>query len=1007
MPGRRSLGILSGLWLACALGVVVGMLAVRNLRGQLSEVESITVAAHDAIELSADWSQEWKSGDEFIGVFRGHCEIVQGGLRYSADKMVISSREDDSSSTRLQSLTVYLEDRVVIDDGQSTRPETSATVELQSDSGVTLTVRGRQLDHPAEDDALYRRALKRRRGSSRASLQPTQFTVEDDTGPVWQSVPLGSPQGSRRVRVFPRSALPFDVDSRKLTNRTPPERVTIISGGVTVLIDGFGSFGTIDLSADRVIIWTDAADEDFAIESDLSPDAKYQVYLEGNIVVRQGDNEVTADRGFYDVRDNRALVLNADLRSFFPSLGATVRVHADRLRQFSEQMYQAQNAWISTSEYGKPGYRLQAGEVTLQQLPGTLFGEEEPARVDPRSGQLLPPTHPWITATNTTVFVDDVPVFFSPYFSGTGEEMQIPLQSASFQQDRIFGTQLRTKWDAFQLFGLDRPEGVVWNLDANYLSYRGPMFGTDGTYQGVDGFGNPYFGRGLASYVHDDGLDNLGFDRRTLIPASNDRGRFLMQHRSFLSPDTIFQGEIGYVSDRNYLEQYYEREFDTGKDQETLGYLKHDADNWSWSVLARPQTNPFEYNTQWLPRGDIYALGEPLLNSALNWSMHSSIGYASLNAVQPPTDPNDLFSPLPYYISGSGLVAQTRHEVTAPFNVGALKIVPYAMGEAAYWGDSFTNNDVSRLYGRAGLRASLLVWRSMPYVQNEFFNLNGLAHKMVFTADYGLAGSTQPLSAISQWNEFDDNSQERFRERLLVDTFGGTLPPQFDPRFYAVRSAAATSVTAPYNELVDTQNMLALGWNQRLQTKVGPPDRQRLKDWMTFDLGINMYPAANRDNFGQNFGLFSSRYAWNVGDRTTILANSLYDFFDGGQQLWNLGVLSQRSYRGSAYLGVRQIRGSTLDSEILTASYSYVMTPDKWISTMTTAYDLAEACNRGQAFTITRVGADFLFHLGMNYDASKNNVGFTFSIEPKFGKSNAGVPTAGMPQFGSLIGPNQ
>jgi hypothetical protein len=383
--------------------------------------------------------------------------------------------------------------------------------------------------------------------------------------------------------------------------------------------------------------------------------------------------------------------------------------------------------------------------------------------------------------------------------------------------------------------------------------------------------------------------------------------------------------------------------------------------------------------------------------------MHSSIGYASLLVTQPPTDPNDLFTPLPYYHAGSGLVAQTRHEVNAPFNVGALKIVPYAMGEAAYWGDSFNNNDVSRLYGRAGVRASLMVWRPMPYVQNEFFNLNGLAHKMVFNADYGIAGSTQNLNNISQWNEFDDDAQERFRERLVVDTFGGVLPPQFDPRFYAVRTGAGTSVTAPYNELVAGQNMLALSWNQRLQTKVGPPDRLRLKDWMSLDLGVNVYPAANRDNFGSTWGLFSSRYAWNVGDRTTILANSLYDFFDGGQQLWNVGILSQRSYRGSAYLGIRQIKGGVLDSQILTASYSYVMTPEKWLSTMTTAYDLAEGRSRGQAFTITRIGEFYLVHLGMNYDVSKNNVGFTISAEPKFGKGNYN----GVPMFGPMIGTNQ
>lgn len=997
MPGSRSPGFTGLLWLACAVSAVAGGVAMRDLQGQ-SDEEAGAPPSRDAVELSADWSQEWNTGDEYVGVFRGHCALVHGGNRYAADKMVVWSHEHQQGDDRRQKLTIYLEDRVTISDGTTTRSESSAMVDVQTRGNVSLTVRGRQLDHPAEDDALYRRAQQRRRAAKRGQLQPTQFTVESENGPTWQSVPLAAPQSLRRVRIFQRSALPFDVESRRLTNRIPPEQVTIITGGVTILIygfslDGLGDLGTIDLSADRAIIWTDASgDEEFSAEVPLQPDAKYQVYLEGNIVIRQGDSVVRADRAYYDARDNRALVLNADLRTLFPISGANVRVRADRLRQFSEDSFHAQNAWVTTSQYGKPGYRLQASDVFLEQRPVSLLGRSGPTEIDPETGQLVQQTYPWVTALNSTLFVEDVPVFYVPVVSGGPEEINTPLQTATFQQDRIFGSQLYTKWNVFPLLGLDRPENVIWRADLNYLSQRGFAVGTDGSYRGFDPWGHYFEGSGLASYVNDGGHDNLGLNRRTLIPADPNRGRVLLRHKSFLSPETVFQGEIGYVSDRNFLEQYYENEFDRGKDQETLGYLKHQHEDFAASLLIRPQTNYFEYNTQWLPRGDAYVLGQPLLGSLVNWSMHSWVGYAAQPGVQPPTDPNDLFTPLPFYNSMQGLVGATRHELTAPFNMGPLKVAPYALGEAAYWGESFTNDSVDRYYGRAGVRASLMVWKAMPWVQSDFFNLNGLAHKMVFTADYGLAGSTQPLSSVAQWNEFDDNSQERFRERLLVNTFGGVLPPQFDSRFYAVRSAAATSVTAPYNELVDNQQLLALAWSQRLQTKVGPIDRPRLKDWMTLDLGVNVYPAANRDNFGETFGLLSARYAWNVGDRTSILANTLNDFFASGQQLWNLGILSQRTYRGSVYLGIRQIKGGPLDSQILTASYSYVMTPDKWVTTATTAYDLAENQNRGQAFTITRIGADFLVHFGINYDASKNNVGVMLSAEPKFGPNNNYLP---------------
>jgi lipopolysaccharide export system protein LptA len=840
VPGSRSPGFTGLVWLACAVSAIAGAFALRELHGQNSPIAEAETTPADAVELTADWSQEWDAGEEYVGVFRGRCELRQGTRRYAADKMVVWSRDAERDGDRRQKLTVYLEGRVQLADGDSERSESTALAELQT-HGVRLTVGGRQVDQPAKDDPVFQRAMKQRSSARRGVLVPTQFTVDGEPGPNWEPVPMAAPPAMRRVRIFQRSALPFDVESRKLDNRTPPEQVTIITGGVSVLIYGFalegmGQLGTIDLSADRVTIWTDAfLEEGFSADFALTPDATYQVYLEGNIVIRQGEHVVRAERAFYDARDNRALVLNADLRTVFPMTGANVRVKAERMRQLSEGNFHAQNAFVTTSQYGRPGYRVQATDVFVEERPVSQLGRSEPPRVDPETGALIEPTYSWITALNTTGYVEDVPLFFLPKLSGGEEEINTPLQAITFQQDRIFGSQLYTQWNMFPLLGLERRPGMIWRGDINYLSERGPYLGTHGAYSGNDPWGHYFEGMFLSSYVYDQGRDNLGLDRRSLIPADNNRGRVLLRHDLFLSPETVFQGEIGYVSDRNYLEQYYEWEFDRGKDQETLGYLRHFHENWAWSALVRPQTNPFEYNTQWLPRGDMYALGEPVFNTPLRWFTHTWAGYGAQPGVQLPSDPNDLFTPLPYYTSVNGLVAASRHEINAPFDLGPLHVVPYGLGEAAYWGDSFDGSSVDRYYGQVGARASIFFWKPMPWVQSDFFNLNGLAHKMLFSADYMLAGSTTPLSQISQWNEFDDNSQERFRERLAFNTFGSTtgiIPPQYDPRFYAVRSLAGTSVTAPYNELVDSMNVLTLRWNQRLQTKRGLTGAPRLMDWM-------------------------------------------------------------------------------------------------------------------------------------------------------------------------------
>ena len=68
--------------------------------------------------------------------------------------------------------------------------------------------------------------------------------------------------------------------------------------------------------------------------------------------------------------------------------------------------------------------------------------------------------------------------------------------------------------------------------------------------------------------------------RRTTLRFKIDRGRLNIRHNQRFLPDDDdhafdelrLQLEVGYASDRNFIEEYYKRLFDTGIDQETLAY---------------------------------------------------------------------------------------------------------------------------------------------------------------------------------------------------------------------------------------------------------------------------------------------------------------------------------------------------------------------------------------------------------------------------------------------------
>jgi hypothetical protein len=282
-----------------------------------------------------------------------------------------------------------------------------------------------------------------------------------------------------------------------------------------------------------------------------------------------------------------------------------------------------------------------------------------------------------------------------------------------------------------------------------------------------------------------------------------------------LPGDVQFSAELGMISDRNFLEQYYEREWYEMKDEITGVEFKRIRDNTSWSITADYRLNDFVTQTDWLPRGDHFWLGQSLLWDRLTWYEHTSLGYAQFRALSPPAaaqNPGDKFRFLPWEVNpatGAPVVARgerfvTRQEVDLPFQIGVVKVVPYALGEFGHWGEDLTGQTLDRLYGQVGMRASIPMWRVDPTVQSVLWNLNGLAHKVVFDAEFSYADANRNLTQLPLYEPLDDDDIEAFRRRFVPNTFPappGSIPPtpaipiMFDERFYALRTGMAPTTS--------------------------------------------------------------------------------------------------------------------------------------------------------------------------------------------------------------------
>ncbi len=805
-----------------------------------------------------------------------------------------------------------------------------------------------------------------------------------------------------------------------------------ISNGFTLIVQGLDlqdvPIGdTLELSADSAVIWTSSSvfgNLNFDRDEKAAADLDFEIYLEGNVVFREGNSVVYAKKMYYDVRNRIGVIENAEMLAEVPGMeGAYFRLGADKIVQENEDRLRASNAWVSTSMMGTPTYRLHTDSLVAERSRSGLYDAltGQPA-IDPKTGLQATNDKQFVIAENNFVSIGNLPVFYWPWMAMDVRDRAMYLKSLKFGHDGVLGTQVQTGWDLYQLLQVkNRPSGTEWDLDLDYLSRRGLGHGTTFKYE-RDSIGNwDTRAVGLANFygIYDKGLDNLGHGRRQVGFENKYRYRGIWKHRqelnfSCLDNDWInqspwtFTGQIGKSSDRNFIPEFFEDEWNSSSNPETRLELKRTSDNRSLGLDVDVRTDNFYTQTNWLPKLSHYWVGQSLWDSPFVWYEHTKVGYAQFNTTESPYDPADadLFRYLdwelnPGYssnganmskndrLSGDGLVFSSRQEVDLPLFLGPIKTTPYALGEYGFWGEGVENNSISRLYGRLGVRFNLPIWKVDSDVESKTWYVNGLAHKMNFVVDASYSDANKNYNDLVLYDQIDDWQVQDFRRRYSVTTFSGAgpagldgIPVRFDERYYAIRQGAlAGNVTSPSTELVDDQQLVRLGWNNRWQTKRGPVNNRRVVDWITLNAGISLYPK-HRDNFWKTPGLIDYDACWQVGDRFAVLSSGLYDVWGTGQKITRIGVQRKRPSLSSCYLGIDRLSGP-IDSTYLNFGLTY-RTSEKWGLGFSNSYDLSEGYNIGQKMTISRIGESFVVTLGASRNESKDNWGVNLSIEPVF-----------------------
>lgn len=967
-PFVRCLSIVVAL---CAFSVTTALgQSLVPLGDEVSEPLTPAGVSNADVEMFGEQVHLWRDADgsnviHFVGDF----ELQLGKRRLNAQQAVIWMTQAKERGTAFTRLEIVLWRNARVRDAAGTVTRGPALFVTLNSSGRIRTGADLRSNEASSETAVYQRAKRIREA---LAGKRTGFEL---SGSSMSVIDLGRRADAEELKV--REPVSYQGDDLTIEQTDEGRTIVTVIGNVIVFRGSPSKDGQpLELRADSAVVYLtgqrDQPKADNKTELDDRPGraksdsdglsgpgllgnagggsfdggSVESVYLEGDIVLSNGDQMIRASRLYYDFVHDRALVLDAVMRMLDPVRSLPIYVRADMIRQLSAREFVATDAKFTTSEFYTPHYHIGAEELEIvDRTPAVSLA--------PRQRGVITGTY---EAKKPTLNVNNVPILFWPYARGNISDTETSLKSVRTGFSNNFGAEFQTRWELFNILGLERPDGFDGTLRLDYFSKRGPAAGVDLDYETDDSFG---LFRGY--FVNDTGRDNLGGQFRNLEPDSETRGRFTIRHREYLPDDWQLSFELSYISDRNFLEEYFEQEFDKGKEQETVLFLKKQRDNWAFTAQLQYRILDFLTQTERLPELTFRLIGESIGDVATFFSENR----AGVVRYRPAESENFLRRLVRSSItdgqlgigrpdeSGSVMRADSRQEIEVPLTVGDVRLVPFVSVRGTAWDDSPADGGIQRALGTYGLRASHYMWKVYPDVRSDLFDINGIRH--IIKTDvvaWAAHGNVNPVDL----HPFDE----------VVEGVG-------DP------------------------DGVSIGVRQRFQTKRGPAGRQRTVDVLTFDVEAGFFNdshtrnQATRNEFTNGFASYSrpensitqnyvnAAMLYRINDSTSLASEMNYDVNDGQVDVFSLTYAVERSPRLSYLLGYRYI--GEIESNLLGLGMNYRLN-EKYTLAIREQFDIEE-------------GRTAEFDVGIIRKFPRWFVGVTFAldeVEDDFGVSISAWP---------------
>lgn len=854
---------------------------------------------------------------------------------------------------------------------------------------------GREMDLGDPTNVSARRASKLPYGDENAPIFARQGVITIATGNLVYMDDLG------------KAGLLGDASTDGMPEVKPEqgEAVLIASGGLVVQYTDPGTVGkSLQIEAQRAVVFIEKGEGKGSVDASRIEVSRVRgIYVEGDVIATDGKYTLRGPKIYYDVKDNKAIVVDAVLFTYDQERGLPLYLRADTLRQESRRQFKAERARFSASAFFDPEFSLGAQTITITQheveVPpseaiaapqATRAGFNMPGRINDdltfANGQQYTKTKTKIEASDVTLQAGGLPFFYVPTFEGDPEDM--PLKDVRLENSSGNGPAIKTRWDLLSLMPswLSKREGENRRVDllAQYYFERGAALGVDSQWNNEDSKGKLF----AYSIFEDDGSDLLKPGTRR-ERQHDTRGIFLGEQTWTLSENWTLFAEGAYLGDETFIDAFAEGLGETRREFATQAVLTRVDGNSEFAIRGKTNLNDFVAN-EWLLQSRGYnvakmpeigyarqadqILSETFFGTALwtheyRYSM-LAMEFDEVYARERGFDRTDLstraFGILPGqrlsdvlhsagYMEDRVSRFDTRQELSFPRAYGPLNIEPFVVARGTWYDDDFQTfspqqSDNSRLWGAAGMRMGTELSRIDQRVESRFFDISQIRHIIEPSATFQYAGSTVNRRDLPVYDEDVENLAQ-----------GSTVRVGVDQTWQTKRG----DVRGPFSS--HTVDVFKLSTNFTFSS--GSPDpKGPLDRWFEFRPELS-----NPGDFADINGL------WQVSSALAVTGSTIFDFNTNQQDRSTAGFVIQHSPRFSSFVEGRYI--NPLDSTFLDLGASYELTKRYSVSGLA-SYDISAGGFQGAGGELRRGFDGFIIGLRLSYNNVTDETGFGFVVKP-------------------------